>query len=137
MNLSPDTEAVLAHLDEITKGALRKKNDLGTILELSATKGAADAFNALLRTGTGLWKVYGTLRRIQAGAEGYLVLEREFGTLLNELRSALADTVQNSDDAVLRRFDETYFGMTQGVVRNLVDLAHDMSLVKGLQNDAR
>lgn len=133
MELSPDTQAVLSYLDSVTEGALRKRNDIGVILELGATYGQADLVNDVLRTGTGLWKVYGALRRLTPGAEGYSQLEREFGLQLNTLREHLASLVEPADDGVLRRFDDIYFGMTQGVIRNLVDLGHDLARVKALQ----
>jgi hypothetical protein len=41
--------------------------------------------------------------------------------------------MNNADDETLKRFDEVYFGMTQGVLRNLVDLSHDLSKIKDLQ----
>lgn len=133
MNLSPDTESVLAFLDEAVEGGLRKRNDVGVLLELGATHGEADLINTITTTGTGLWKVYRTLRRVQPGAEGYAQLEQEFGLQLNALRTQLAELVERADDGTLQRFDEIYFGMTQGVIRNLVDLGHDLARIKDLQ----
>lgn len=137
MELSPDTQAVLNYLDGAVEGGLRKKNDIGTMLELGATHDEADLFNDLTRTGKGLWNVYNTLRRTTVGSEGYNVLEREFGTLLNEIREKIALLVNHLDDESLKRFDDVYFGMTQGVIRNLVDLAHDLAKLKDLQNEQR
>lgn len=135
MQLSEDTEAVLEFLDTTIEGGLRKRNDVGTILELGATHGEAELFNAISRTGTGMFKVYSTLRRLQQGAEGFEQLEREFAMQMNLLREQLATLVQHADDETALRFDDIYFGMTQGVIRNLVDLAHDLAKIKGLQND--
>ncbi len=133
MTLSPDTESVLSFLDENVEGGLRKRNDVGVLLELGATHGESDLFNTITLTGTGLWKVYRTLRRVDAGAEGYKQLEQEFGNQLNDLRTHMAALSEHADDETLKRFDEIYFGMTQGVIRNLVDLAHDLARIKDLQ----
>lgn len=133
MMLSPDTESVLAFLDEAVEGGLRKRNDVGVLLELGATHGEADLINTITTTGTGLWRVYRTLRRVQPGSDGYAQLEQEFGLQLNALRTHLAKLVEHADDATLQRFDEIYFGMTQGVIRNLVDLGHDLARIKDLQ----
>jgi len=135
MQLSEDTLAVLEFLDSTVEGGLRKRNDIGTILELGASHGEADLFNAISRTGTGMFKVYSTLRKLQQGAEGFEQLEREFALQMNLLREQLATLVQHADDETALRFDDIYFGMTQGVIRNLVDLAHDLAKIKGLQND--
>lgn len=137
MQLSPDTHAVLDYLDNAVEGGLRKKNDIGTLLELGATHDEHELFNTLTRIGKGLWNVYGTLRRTKPGGEGYSVLEREFGTLLNEMRENIASLVNHLDDEALKRYDEVYFGMSQGVIRNLVDLAHDLAKLKDLQNERR
>ena len=75
-------------------------------------------------------------RSIQPGDEGFRLLEEEFAIQMNGLREHLATLVNNADDETLRRFDEVYFGMTQGVIRNIVDLSHDLAKIKALQNDA-
>lgn len=136
MQLSDDTRAVVEFLEASIEGGLRKQNDVATILELGATLGDADLFNQISRTGTATWKVYSTLRRVQPGDEGFRLLEEEFAIQMNGLREHLATLVNNADDETLRRFDEVYFGMTQGVIRNIVDLSHDLAKIKALQNDA-
>jgi len=136
MQLSDDTRAVIEFLEASIEGGLRKQNDVATILELGATLGDADLFNQISRTGTATWKVYSTLRRVQPGDEGFRQLEEEFAIQMNGLREHLATLVNNADDETLRRFDEVYFGMTQGVIRNIVDLSHDLAKIKALQNDA-
>ena len=136
MQLSDDTRAVIEFLEASIEGGLRKQNDVATILELGATLGDADLFNQISRTGTATWKVYSTLRLVQPGDEGFRQLEEEFAIQMNGLREHLATLVNNADDETLRRFDEVYFGMTQGVIRNIVDLSHDLAKIKALQNDA-
>jgi hypothetical protein len=112
---------------------LRKRNDVGVVLELAAASDDADTFNNVTRLGTGAWKVYSTLRRVRPGDEGYRLLEEEFARQINELREQLAVLMNAADDETLQRFDDIYFGMTQGVLRNLVDLSHDLSKIKDLQ----
>ena len=136
MQLSDDTQAVIEFLEASIEGGLRKRNDVATILELGASLGDADLFNQISRTGTATWKVYSTLRRVQPGDEGYRQLEEEFALQMNALREHLATLVNNADDETLRRFDDVYFVMTQGVIRNIVDLSHDLAKIKALQRDA-
>jgi len=134
MQLSEDTLAVLEYLNTTIEGGLRKRNDVGTILELGATFGVAEHFNNISRTGTATWKVYSTLRRVKQGDEGFRQLEEEFALQMNALREQLATLMHNADDETLKRFDEIYFGMTQGVIRNIVDLSHDLAKIKSLQS---
>jgi hypothetical protein len=133
MQISDDTQAVLSWLDNDEGSALRKRNDLGVLMELAATQNDAETFNRTVHTGTALWKLYSVLRKQQAGADGYANLEREFGAHLNSLRELLAQLTAHADDDIVRRFDETYFGMTQGVIRNLVDLGHDLARFASLR----
>jgi hypothetical protein len=133
MELSDDTRAVLDYLNGLVEGGLRKRNDIGTILELGATHNEADLVNELIRSGTATWKVYSTLRRVNPGDQGYRQLEEEFALQMNTLREQLASLARHADDATLQRFDDVYFGMTQGVIRNIVDLGHDLARI----NEAR
>lgn len=134
MELSDDTAIALEHLNNSIEGGLRKRNDIGTILELSISLDASDQFNELTRTGTAVWKVYSTLRRVKQGDEGFRQLEDEFARQMNSLREQLATVSANANNDTLKRFDEIYFGMTQGVVKNIVDLAHDLAKIKALQS---
>lgn len=131
--LSVDTLAALEYFDSAIEGGLRKRNDIGTILELGATFGMAKHFLDITRTGTAMWKVYSTLRRLKQGDVGFRQLEEQFSSQMNALREQLATLVNHADDETLKRFDEIYFGMTQGVIRNIVDLGHDLAKIKGLQ----
>ncbi|MBP7093357.1 MAG: hypothetical protein KBB72_04820, partial [Candidatus Kapabacteria bacterium] len=61
-------------------------------------------------------------------------LEEEFALQMNALREHLATLMHNADDETLKRFDDIYFGMTQGVIKNIVDLGHDLAKIKALQS---
>lgn len=136
MFLSPDTESVLAVLDESVEGGLRKRSDVGVLLEAGAVSNRPELFNDIVMAGTAVWKVYGTLRRLKPGDEGFRLLEEEFGRQMNLLREHMAEMMEVVPDETLQRFDEVYFGLTQGVMRNLVDLGHDLAKIKGLQRDS-
>lgn len=133
MQLSTDTQSVLATLDQAIEGGLRKRADIGVILELAAMSDAHELMNEMFRTGKGLYKVYSLLRKQQQNAQGYIQLEQEFALQLNSLREQLAQLTHRMDDATLKRFDDIYFAMGQGVIRNLVDLGHDLARIKDLQ----
>ncbi len=137
MDLSPDTENVLNYLDQVSGGGLRKRNDVGTLLELAAARGAHKEMNDLIFHGRHLFNLYTTLRKSSAGAEGYRVLEREFTTAIETVRSLLAQLLIEADEEQITRFNETYYSMTQGGVRNVLDLAHDLGVFKAVQNERK
>ncbi len=47
MQFSAETQSVLTYLDQQTENGLRKRDDLGAIMEIGASVGAAEEFNAL------------------------------------------------------------------------------------------
>lgn len=137
MDLSPDTENVLNYLDQASGGGLRKRNDMGVILELAAERGAHEELNALVFHGRHLHNLYSTLRKTQAGIEGYATLEHEFASSVETLRELLAKTLVDADEEQVKRFETQYYQTTRGSLRNLIDLAHDLGVLKAVQNDRK
>ncbi|HYF04057.1 MAG TPA: hypothetical protein VEC36_11810 [Patescibacteria group bacterium] len=137
MNFSPDTEAVLQFLDGTTNNNLRKRNDLGTILEVGAENDAFELVNSIIFTGSALWKLFNTLKKTGPNAEGYKVLETEFANVMNDLRAQLAEIAGFADEQTITRFENVYLGVNGGVIRNLTDLAHDLGALKSVQNDQK
>jgi hypothetical protein len=137
MTISEDTLAVVEYLNEYSNNSLRKGNDVEVILELAAQSGDADIINNIVFAGSSLWKLFGVMKKTSPSSDGYNKLEEEFASSMNALRSELASLAEQAPEEVLLRFDTTYFGMSQGVVRNLTDLSHDLSRFKEMQNEAR
>lgn len=137
MQLSADTENVLDFLEGFSEHGLRKRNDLGVLFELSAERQADEEMNGLLFHGTRLYNLYHTLRRAGSGGEGYDKLQGEFSDAVEQVRDLMARTLVEAEQEHIERFEGTYYGMTQGSLRNLVDLAHDLSVAKHVQNDSK
>lgn len=137
MQISAESEAVLSYLDKVTDGALRKRDDLGALLEIGATTAAADEFNTLVFSGKACWNVYGVLRKTPPADEKFNVVEKEFGERLQALREALLFFAANAEVKLNERWQQVYLGMGQGTARNLVDLAQDLARLKDLQNEHR
>lgn len=136
MKLSQDTEAALELLISL-QGELRKRNDMGTILETAANGSLITALDELIMSGKNTWSCYGILKRMSANDEGYQRLEQEFMTNLNELRGGLLQFSALLPEVERERFTTVYLGMTRGTIRNLVDLAHDLSALKNIQNSRK
>ena len=135
MNLSKDTEAVVNFLNEFSEGSLRKKNDLGMLLETGATFSLDVNINNIIFEGASLWKLYKTIKQASMGMENQENLNRTFrltAEKFNDLFVEIAEYIE--DDSVRKRFDEIYFQNTDGTLKNLIDLAHDFSILKDFQN---
>ncbi|MCS7001007.1 MAG: hypothetical protein RML15_07435 [Bacteroidota bacterium] len=138
MELSEQTRAVVAYLQEYSGGNLRKPEDLAVILELCAQRDDAELAQRIITTGAALWRVYRVLRRLRQGDEGYRQLEEEFTLQVNEFRLGIAAALEATDEEwLLERFQSVYMELTVGALRNVVDFAHDFSYLKQLQNQQR
>lgn len=137
MNLSNETEAVLAYLDAVTENNLRKRSDLGAVLEIGFQLGVAEKCNDLIFSGKCVWNVYAALRKATPNNEGYKQLEQEFASVIKNFREMLLFFVANSPQVVMERFEQTYLGVGQGVLRNVVDFTHDLARLKDVQNEGK
>ncbi len=137
MPLSSDTENVLNYLDHTSGQGLRKRNDMGVLLELAADMGASEEMNELIFHGRHLHNLYTTLRKTSPGGEGYATLEREFTSAVETVRDLLAKVLVEADQEQVARFETQYYQTTQGSLRNLIDLAHDLGVLKTVQNDRK
>lgn len=137
MTISEETTNVLAYLDDASGQGLRKRNDIGVILELAAEADAHEEINALAFQGSFLFNVYQTLRRANSGGEGYATLEREFAAAVEAVREHVAKLLVIADEEQVTRFNEQYYQSTQGSLRNIIDLAHDLGVLKSVQNEQK
>ncbi len=138
MDISEDTLAVVAYLQQFSGNNLRKPDDMAIVLELCAQQQDAALAQQIITSGAALWRVYRTLRRLRRGDEGYRQLEDEFTLQANHLRTGLAVALEATDEVgILERFQAVYLELTTGALRNVVDFAHDFSYLKQLQNQQR
>ncbi len=137
MELSPDTEAVVAYLEAYAGNTLRKPHDVGLILEVAIQHQAAELANEIIFAGAALWRVYRLWKRLSPDSEGYRRVAETFAGSVTAVRELLARLSQDAPEEVQYRFRETYLRLAEGAVRNLIDLAHDLSWLRRLQNEMR
>ena len=135
MQFSQDTEAILTYLDNSVPNGLRKRSDLGALLEIGAGMGAAREFNAMVFTGKAVWNLFASMRR--AAGRDTEALQREFASNINTLREMLLPFAAHAPEDVRERFEKIYLGTSDGTLRNLVDLSFDLAQVKDIQSEQR
>lgn len=133
MAFSEDIQSILNALNEKSGGTLRKENDLGMLLESVANKLDHDLLNRIIFAGKSLWKIAETLRRAGGSNENTDNLEKELMRHIEDLRAYIYEVMDNNHGAPMSRFTVTYLETTQGCIRNLVDLSHDLAVLKDLQ----
>jgi len=134
MELSKDTLQVLEFLDYTTGNNLRKRNDIGTILEIGAEKGEFILVDKLIFSGSYFWKLHKILIRQDISEDDAYKLQRELVDTSQNFKNYLVDLVNDADEAIRKRFNTMYFPNEQGAFRNLIDLAFDLSKLKEVQN---
>lgn len=134
--LSPDIEVFLSHVESAGIG-LRKRADIGLIFEYAAFHNNSDQINDLIFTGKIVWNTYSALKKRNQSDEGYDLLEKQFMESVHTLRNSLFEQSIGYTQEEQSRIEEIYLGMSQGTLRNIVDLAHDLSEIKNLQNSSK
>jgi hypothetical protein len=134
MKISKDTEEVLRFLDYTSGNNLRKRNDLGIILELGASLGNDELVSKIIFNGSYLWNVFSALRKAGSESEEVQNLKNEFERIAIEITINLKELISTSEEDDIERFEKIYFADTTGSLRNLIDLAHDIAELKNLQN---
>ena len=134
--LSPDIEVFLSHI-ESAGISLRKKTDIGLIFDYAALHNNFDQINDLIFTGKIVWNTYSALKKRNQSDEGYDLLEKQFMESVHTLRNSICQQSIGYTKEEQSRIEEIYLTMSQGTLRNIVDLAHDLSEIKNLQNSAK
>jgi hypothetical protein len=135
MNISQDTEEVLKFLDYISDNSLRKRIDIAEILEIGASAGDYDNVNRVVLFGTSLWTLHLTVNKHKDNSSASSILIGEMNKSADILLEGLKKIVVNRADSSIYRFEEIYFAKTEGCFKNLIDLAHDLHILKKLQTD--
>ena len=79
MELSEDTQKVLEFLDNYSESGIRKRNDIASILEISASYNLHTLFNNIVFTGKSIWNLFLKIRKIDPNQqEGSHLIRNEF-----------------------------------------------------------
>lgn len=137
MEFSEDTKQVLEFLDYTSGGTLRKRNDLGIILETLAAQNQPEIANELIFYGSALW---GSYRIIKTQSDPSLTarVQAEIQNLFAKVLDLLSDIVSFfEEDDLVDRFNRIYLKSDEGAQLNLIDLCYDLNELKKVQIQLR
>jgi len=132
MEISKDTLEVLEFLDYTSSGTLRKRNDLGIILEILATNNLPELANEIIFYGSALW---GSYRVAKTNPDfDTSLLKKEIENLFDKMTQYLSKIVDLLPDQELcNRFARVYLQPTIGSRSNILDLCYDLNELKKVQ----
>jgi len=132
MSFSDDTQKILEFLDYTTNNNLRKRNDIGAILELSASYNELESLEELLFQATSLWNIYQTIKRNINDSENIAKLKSESFEVAKNIKNILNMIIGDENPEIAERFTKTYQAEGSGAFSNLIDLSHDLAQIKNL-----
>lgn len=133
MDLSEDTLRVLEFLDFTSSQTLRKREDLGIILETLATNNKPELANEIIFYGSALWGTYRILKK-QTGNDLTLNLKKEIEELFEKLNELITQVVEFiEEEEIINRFNKVYLRGDIGARMNIIDLCYDLNELKKVQ----
>ncbi|HRS01010.1 MAG TPA: hypothetical protein P5545_00490 [Bacteroidota bacterium] len=135
MEISEDTQKIIDFLQFVSENNLRKSNDLAIILEIGATYDQFEIIKSLIFMGKSFWNLSKILSR---SSDSFQLdnLKREFEVSLVEIKILLSQLLDFAEDSEYKKFNVAYFKNDIGATRNLIDLAHDLSILKDIQKNS-
>lgn len=135
MRLSPSTSSLLETLDVFSGHRLARRDDLGILLEYGAKPGKAEMINELAFIAKFVSGVYGIMRRIGAGEDGYDNLQRLFSEQLEKAVHLTQALVEGAPEEVRQHFSSTYVTLTPDSLQSFLALLYDLSWYKNWRID--
>ncbi|MBI5324476.1 MAG: hypothetical protein HZB41_04270 [Ignavibacteriae bacterium] len=137
MFISQDTKEVVKYLQDFTKNNLRKPNDLEIFLELGAANELSDLTNEFIFTGSAVWNLYRVINNQNHNKEENKNSETELNENLKKIIFHINSFLKFADKDTVSRFNRIYLVESSGAFLNIIDLAHDLSELKLLQNSLK
>jgi hypothetical protein len=132
MKISADTQSVIDFLQMISDNGIRKPIDLAAILEVGATYSQDELVQSIIFTGKSIWNLSKILTRSPDSA-AIDKINREFRDNIDEMQNQLLKIIDFVEIADVQRFNIVYLQKDLGSMRNIIDLAHDLSILKDAQ----
>ena len=137
MTPSSSTVSLLAALDTASRGQLKRRDDLGILLDLGASPDQSAALVDLAFRSKFLTRTFGIMQRIGREGNGYDRLESEFAANMEVARGHLRSLLSGAPDTVRDRFSSSYLAPTPGGLSNLMALLGDLAWYKNWLLDSR
>ncbi len=134
MNISEDTKLVVEFMQAYSDNSIRKPADIEILLEASAASMNSQLMNELIFAGKSVRNLHLKIKKSQSSES---IIEYEFYKNIDRMKSMINSIIPSDDSEVIKRFETTYLNDSRGAILNLIDLAHDLTILKNIQSDSR
>lgn len=137
MGISPVTARILTTLDTLSAHTLKRRDDLGELLELAAQNDAQDELDRLGFTAKFLTKTHGIMQRIGRNGQGYDQLAKEFSSNMEKACHLIRSLTVPAPAGLREQFHSTYLSLTAESFQHLLSLLHDLGWYKNWSMDVK
>jgi hypothetical protein len=137
MQLSDATHALLAELEALSSGRLKRREDLGALLELATRSSKEAALEELSFYAKFVSRSYRIIERIGRDGEGYDRLNSEFMNALERCRSLMRSIAEAAPSPTRERLESHYLQLSASSLEALLALASDLTWYKNWLLDGR
>jgi hypothetical protein len=137
MQLSPSTIELLRSLDSMSGSRLRRRDDVGTLVELATRYGLSGTLEELVFLAKFISKSHTIMKRIGRDGEGYDRVSNEFTGSIQRAIELTRTLVQAAPDDVRSHFVARYLTLTAGGLEEFLALADDLRWYKNWLLDTK
>jgi hypothetical protein len=135
VQLSRPTADLLASLDAFSGHKLKRRDDLGTLIELASINERDDLLKELSFFAKVISKTHGIMQRIGVLGEGYDRISQEFAEAIRKSTSLMSFILAGAPEAERQRFASSYLALTPTSLQDFLLLCYDLSWYKNWMID--
>ncbi|MGA9116383.1 MAG: hypothetical protein WB626_06385 [Bacteroidota bacterium] len=136
MNPGPSVERILSELDTLSRTGLRRRADLGFLLEAASRKGRESLLEQAGFHAKFASRAERIMKRIGPGGEGYDKLSAECAAALERVRSLVERVLEGEDTPRARALAAGLRAHTLSALASFMDLCCDLGWYKNRLLDA-
>jgi hypothetical protein len=137
MELNPATDSLLSELESFSGGKIKRRPDLGILLEYGRTAPDRVILDELGFYAKFLHRTYGIMTRIGRDGNGYERLAHGFSEAVEKTRTLISSLLAGAPGDVRERFATTYLSLSHEGLDDLLSLCHDLSWYKNWLIDTK
>jgi hypothetical protein len=135
MNISEETEILLAQLEQHSHQSLNCKTELSLLIELSSRFRKEQQLSEAVFSAKALWNIFSLMQKNAPAVEGFEKLEKEFQKQLHTAVANMKLLLENASLEIREPFLTKFFSQTQESFADFLLLCSDLRMLKNWMLD--